>query len=223
MSTLAERVDAAIRASGKKANQIAQALKVDETTISRLRTGKEDNPKLQLLIGIARETGTTIGVLVGASLELSREDENELQRFRGWIDRKLQVIDAVTEPNAEILPAKAGLTARDRRIADRPERAKSIFGTDADIALRAIGESMIGEGILPNDTLYAVAHEKGAAPPVGKLVACRIGEDVFVKKLISVKSRLLLQSAHPRYRSIALEGLTFEILGLIIGRQGRIG
>src|SRR5436305_619049 len=71
MSGLGERVDAAIRASGKTAKEIAAALDVDETTISRIRTGKEDNPKLQLLIGIARETGTALTTLLGGSFEIS--------------------------------------------------------------------------------------------------------------------------------------------------------
>src|SRR5437763_5398777 len=99
MSGLGERVDAAIRASGKTAKQIAEALDVDETTISRIRTGKEDNPKLQLLIGVARETGIALTTLLGGSFEISPDDERELQRFHGWIEEKLRDIDALREPN----------------------------------------------------------------------------------------------------------------------------
>ena len=212
-----------IRASGKTAKEIARKLEVDEMTISRLRTGKEDNPKLQLLIGIARETGTTIGVLVGASFEVSPDDENELQRFRGWIDRKLQTVDALREPNAEILFSSQTLTSpHDRRIADRPQRGKTLFGVDVDLTLRAIGDSMIADSIRPDDTLFAIAHQAGAAVPVGQLIACRIGDGIFVKRLISEHNRLRLLSAHPRYRPIAVEGLPFEIIGVVIGRAGRI-
>src|ERR1700690_728653 len=100
MSTLAERIDAAIRSSGKTAQEIAGALGVNATTISRLRKGKEVNPKLQLLMGIARQTGTPISVLVGGSFEISGEDQVELERFRNWIDRKLTTVDALREPNA---------------------------------------------------------------------------------------------------------------------------
>jgi transcriptional regulator with XRE-family HTH domain len=222
MSTLGELVDAAIRSSGKTAQQIAETLDVDPNTISRLRNGKEDNPKLQLLLGIARETGTTPAVLLGASFEISPEDEHELQRFRAWIDRKLATIDALREPNAEIIREATLATAGDRRIADRS--FKSAFGADAQLVLRALGESMIGEGILAGDSLYAIPDGGSSMSAVGRLIACRVGTDLFVKRLILEHNRRYLLSAHPRYRSIAIDtdGLSLEILGIVIGRSGRV-
>ncbi len=221
MPTLGERVDAAIRASGKSGQEIADAIGVSPTTISRLRRGKEDNPKLQVLVGIARETGTSVGVLVGATLEMSPEDEDALQRFQVWIEQELRTVDALAEPNTDFLSA-ASAPVRERRVADRRNRFKTPFGMDAKLVLRAIGNSMIDAGILPDDTLYVVDHEPADALPIGKLVACRIGHDVFVKRLISDNNRHYLISAHPRYRPIELEALAFEILGVIIGRTGRV-
>jgi transcriptional regulator with XRE-family HTH domain len=223
MLTLGQRVDAAIRASGKKAQQIAKTLRVNPTTISRLRKGKEINPKLQLLVGIARETGTTVVALLGGSFEISPEDVDELQRFRDWIDGKLAAIDALREPNAELLRGPVRVMSRDRQVADRPERIKTPLGIDAHLVLRAIGTSMVGDGILPDDVLYAVLHNTEDAPPAGKLVACRIAESVFVKRLILQHNRRYLLSADRRYRAIAVdeEGLACEIFGVIIGRSGR--
>ncbi|HUR80957.1 MAG TPA: S24 family peptidase [Thermoanaerobaculia bacterium] len=221
MLTLGERIDAAIRASGKTAQEIAKTLSVNKNTISRLRTGKEDNPKLQLLRGIARVTGTTIAALLGISFAIAPEDADELARFRGWIDRKLATMDALSEPNARILPRPALAATRDKRVADRP--VKTPFGDATDLLLHAIGESMIGEGILPDDMLYAVTVSASEAPPVGKLIVCRIGEGVFVKRLVVQSNGRYLLSAHPRYQPIALDdqNLPVEILGVIIGRSGR--
>ncbi len=221
MSTLGELVNAAIRSSGKTGKEIAEAIGVNEMTISRIRQGKEDNPKLQVLIGIARETGAPLAALLGASLQISPEDERQLQQFEGWIQEKLRTIDALGEPNAEILPAKGKLATRERKIADQLEFTTPL-GVDAHMILRAIGDSMIADGILPDDTLYAVAHQPGEPMPVGKLVACRIGTEVFVKRLLFDKNRHYLSSAHPRYRPIEVERLTFEILGVIVGRSGRV-
>lgn len=224
MSTLAERIDGAIHSSGKTGQEIARALKVAPTTISRLRTGTEVNPKLQLLMGIARETGTPIAVLVGGSFEISAEDQVELQRFRNWIDRKLATVDTLREPNAEVIRGPV-FVSDDRRVADRPDRIKTPFGVEAHLMLRALGVSMVGEGILPDDIVYAVADDAANATANGKLIACRVRETLFVKRLIVQHNGRYLVSADPRYRVIAVdeEGLAFEILGIVIGRSGRIG
>jgi SOS-response transcriptional repressor LexA len=128
------------------------------------------------------------------------------------------------EPNAEIVLGSIFATG-DRRVADRPERIKTPFGVDAQLTFRALGVSMVGEGILPDDTVYGVVDDSANATADGKLVACRIGEDIFVKRLIVRGTSRYLMSANARYRVIAVdeEGLSFEILGVIIGRSGRIG
>jgi transcriptional regulator with XRE-family HTH domain len=228
MSTLGERLDAAIKASGRTADEIARAAKITPDTISRLRTGKYDNPELQLLIRVAREAKTTVGGLLGESRDISAEDEQELLRFRGWIDEKLATIDARQEPNATIVETRAPSTARESRVADRPRQAPTVatpFGRDVHLVLRAIGPSMTGAGILDGDTLYAAAPRPAAAVAGSKaVIACRLGDAVFVKRLVTEHRRLFLLSDHARYAPIALganpEG--FEILGIITGRTGPI-
>jgi transcriptional regulator with XRE-family HTH domain len=222
MRELKDGVDVAIRGSGKTANQIAEALDVDPNTISRVRTGEVLNPGIHLLIGIARETSTTVGELLGeGTLTLSADDERELQRFGDWIDSKLATIDALGEPNAEIVVAAPAATA-DLRIADKPrQRVDRPFGSDADLVLRAHGESMIEDGILPGDTLYATPRESASEWPVGDVVACRSAHGIFVKRLVTEHGRRYLVSAHRRYRSIAVDA-SFELLGIVVGRVGRL-
>ncbi|HEX7136670.1 MAG TPA: S24 family peptidase [Vicinamibacterales bacterium] len=213
MSIRSEEVARAIRASGKSAKAIADALDVSEATISRIRQGNEDNPKVQVLIGIARETGTDVRVFFDSTLEISPQDRHELEQFERWIQEKLRTKDALAEPNAEILS-----TAREKRVADRRERNR----LNADLNLQAIGDSLVGDGILPGDTLFAARYDVSSALPVGKLIACRIGEHVFVKRLMVDKKRRYLISSHPRYRAIELDGLPFEVLGVITGRTGPV-
>jgi len=219
MSTLGERLDAAIKASGKRADEIAREAGTTPDTISRIRTGKHDNPELQLLIRIALAAKTTVGALLGESIAISPEDDDELLRFRGWIDDKLATIDARQEPNAIILSTKAPMVARSR-VADQRNLP---FGENAHLVLSAIGDSMIGDGILPDDTLYAIPADSNAAA-IGKLIACRLGEAVFVKRLVSEHRRLFLRSANPRYRAITVDAKaeSLEILGVVVGRVGKI-
>jgi transcriptional regulator with XRE-family HTH domain len=225
MSSLAERLDAAIKASGKTADQIAQAAGVSRDTVSRIRTGAEDNPTLQVLMGIAREANTSVGALLGESIDISAEDEQELLRFRDWIDGKLTTIDARQEPNAVIVSQPSAVPAS--KVADRPRQpgfaSNHPFGENVQLILRAVGDSMVGEGILPDDTLYAIAA-RDTASAVGRLVACRLDEAVFVKRLVTEHRRLFLRSAHPRYRAIRIDpkASSFQILGVVVGRTGRI-
>lgn len=227
MSSLGERLAAAIKASGKTRAQIAEEAGTTEDTISRITTGKHDNPELQLLIRLARGAKSRVGALLGESLELSAEDEQELLRFRGWIDEQLATIDARQEPNAVILRTAARREIRGSFVADRPRQAlppiENPFEGNVHLVLRAVGESMKGAGILPDDTLYAEAPA-GAAAAIGKVIACRIGEDVFVKRLVTEHRRQFLLSAHPRYQPIAIapKADSFEILGVVVGRLGRI-
>jgi SOS-response transcriptional repressor LexA len=155
---------------------------------------------------------------------MSAEDETALVGFRDWIDGKLATIDALTKPNAEIIPASI-LAEPAMRIADRGQQSRqSPFG-DASLVLRAIGDSMRDAGILTGDTLYATTRPRSAEDSaIGKIVACRIGDNVFVKRLTSERRRHFLLSAHPRYRAIEIdpEDPKFVILGVVVGRLGRV-
>lgn len=221
MWQLKDAVAAAINTSGKSAARIARDAGMDQDTISDMKTGANVNPTLETLTKFANAAGTTvIALLGGGSSELSREDEDHLTRHLRWIESKLATIDALGEPNAKILEAPP---AEVRKIAEA-QRADNPFADHATLRLRAIGQSMIRDGILPDDTLYATPPDASGIPPVGKIIACRIGEGVFVKRLESEHGRRLLLSAHPSYQPIAVDaaGLTLDILGVVIGRVGRV-
>jgi transcriptional regulator with XRE-family HTH domain len=221
---MGQRLAEAIRASGKTRAEVAAEALTTVDTISRIARGQHDNPELQLLIRIALAAKTTVGELLGDSFAISAEDEHELLRFRGWIDGKLETIDASQEPNGVIVRMKepVAVNVRQSRIADRTRAIDSPFAVDVQLVVRAVGHSMIGIGILPDDTLYAIAagHDPTVSA-IGKVIVCRLGDDVFVKRLVSEHRRLFLSSEHPRYRSIAVDpNGAFDILGVIIGRVG---
>jgi transcriptional regulator with XRE-family HTH domain len=222
MSSLGERLDAAIKASKKSREEIATEAETTVDTISRITTGKHDNPELQLLVRLAAAAKTKVGTLLGESIDISPEDEDTLLDVRRWIDSKLVTIDARAQPNAVI--ARSGVRELGA-IADHP-RAKKIanpFDDAVTMELRAIGESMIDAGILPDDLLYAIAPGD-LASSIGKIVACRIGQSIFVKRLAREHRRLYLVSEHPRYKPIAVsaDSKAFEILGVVIGRVGSV-
>lgn len=228
MRTLAERLEAAIRASGKPRKVVAKDAGIAPETLSRLISGENANPTYDVLVRVARAANTTVGALNGESIQLSAEDDTVLTHLRSWIDEKLATIDARNEPNALIIDGPP-VMVRDLRIAERRSREAELpaspFGDDANLILRATGDSMRDAGILAGDTLYASTRRRNAAlTALGKVVACRIGEDIFVKRLTSTRRRHFLLSANPRYRAIEIDPADpeFVILGIVAGRLGRI-
>ena len=221
MRTLGERLDAAIRASGKTREEVAAEAQTTVQTISRITTGAHDNPELQLLIRLARASRTTVGALLGEPQAITPEDEKQLIRLRNWADERLATIDSRGEPNAVVISRRDEV--RGRRIAERKQRPiENPFDEDVHLVLRALGESMREEGILPDDTLYVVPAKHASA--AGKVIACRIDGDTFVKRLVAEHRRHYLRSAHPRYRpfEIDLDSDAFELLGVVTGRVGRM-
>jgi transcriptional regulator with XRE-family HTH domain len=220
MTTLGERIDAAIRSSGKSGRQIADALKVNVTTISRLRSGKEENPKLKLLAGLARETGTPLAALLGLSFEVSPEDEELLLHLHAWVEEKLRAVDARSEPNGRLISTEP--RPGSSRVSERPSVSGTFSAVGSDLTITAVGESMAGDGILPDDTLFVKFFSNTDPLPAGKIVACRLGEGLFVKRLAQEGDRYRLVSANPRYLPIDLTDEPFEILGVVIARAGRV-
>ncbi|HKR63304.1 MAG TPA: S24 family peptidase [Thermoanaerobaculia bacterium] len=217
MLTFAERLDAAIEASGRTANDIANDADITPQHLSKLRNGEQKNPQLDLLLRLASALNTTVGALVGDLKTPTPEDERVLTNFRGWIDDQLVTIDALRKPNAEIarqIPSRAKRAA-DRKPIDNP------FDPTVNLELDAVDDSMTGAGIFPGDKLYAIPAES-AESAIGKIVACRIGETVFVKRLVTQHEQLFLLSENPRYLAIAVDPKSFELLGIVIGRLGRI-
>ena len=223
MTTLGQRLGAAIKASGKTAAQVAREAGTTPENVSKIVTGENSNPKYQLLVRLAHAAETTLGALAGESIQMSAEDEAALLAFRGWIDGKLATIDALVEPNAAIMPPSV-VRERAMKIADASQQPSTAFG-DAGLVLRAMGDSMRDAGILAGDTLYVSTRPRtGAETALGKIVACRIGHDLFVKRLTSERRRHFLLSAHPRYRAIDVDpdDPKFVILGIVVGRAGAI-
>ncbi|HYR28412.1 MAG TPA: S24 family peptidase, partial [Thermoanaerobaculia bacterium] len=219
-----ERLGAAIKAARKTQAQVASEIGKDRSVVSDIVRGANTNPGYQLLLQLAAAANTTLGALNGESIQLSSEDDETLTQFRDWIDSKLATIDALAEPNARILTDQEWVEA-EQRVADRksgrPSKGAVPFG--ANTALRAVGHSMTAAGIVAGDTVYAMRSSDLDTTALGKIIAFRLGEHVFIKTLTSHRGRHFLRSANPRYRAIevAPQDPNFVILGIIVGRIGR--
>jgi SOS-response transcriptional repressor LexA len=223
---LGPRFAKALKASGKTGVAVAKEAGTTAEMISRIKKGHVTDVKPSLLARIAKAIGTTSAYLLGHEPRLSPEDEEELLRHRNWIEGKLPRIEP--EPNAILIVSALETPVRSRHrgdmIADSPHESLDVPSTflrrEVQNVLRALGDSMIDAGIVDGDTLYAIAAPK--KPPVGKIIACRLHGEVFVKRLVEEHERFLLRSESPRYSPIELDPKSpdFEMLGVVIGRVG---
>jgi len=87
-----------------------------------------------------------------------------------------------------------------------------IFSDDNIFALKVKGDSMIGDGIMPDDLVLVKRQEAAQA---GETVVALIGEDATVKRLIRNGSQYYLEAANPKYSPIPVNGET-SIIGKVI-------
>jgi SOS-response transcriptional repressor LexA len=221
------RVTQAINASGKTRAQIIAESGIDKSSLSKIEKGHAVNLGRDRMTRLAKALGTTVGYLHGDPMVLSPDDREELLRQQRWIYEKLRTIDARSEPNAILIASTSEVADEaEDMIADGGEVSLDIPNAfkrgNVEHVLRAIGQSMIGAGIADNDILYATAAPKKL--PLGKLIACRIGDALYVKRLVTEHGHVLLISANPEYLPIEIdnERNDFEVIGVVIGRTGAI-
>ena len=97
------------------------------------------------------------------------------------------------------------------------------LGRTGTFAVRVVGDSMIGEGILEGD--FAVVQPSETARS-GDLVVAYLGEDqeATVKRLYRTANRIELRAANPRYRPIKvdLKDPYFRLAGRVVGIVRRV-
>jgi repressor LexA len=97
------------------------------------------------------------------------------------------------------------------------------LGRTGTFAVRVVGDSMIGAGILEGD--FAVVQPSDTARS-GDLVVAYVGEDqeVTVKKFFRKGNRVELRPANPRYRPILIERKDpyFRLGGRVVGIVRRV-
>ncbi len=97
------------------------------------------------------------------------------------------------------------------------------LGSSGTFAVRVVGDSMIGEGIMEGD--FAVVHPSDTAR-TGELIVAYLGEDqeVTVKRFYRKPTHIELRAANPKYRTlrVARRDPFFRIAGKVVGIVRRI-
>ncbi len=88
-----------------------------------------------------------------------------------------------------------------------------------DFALKVTGESMLGEGILPGDTL--LVHRQDRAEN-GQLVVALVDDEATVKRVFLTGKSVELRSANPDVPTMRVPAQRVSIQGVVVGLQRSI-
>ncbi|MCK5557958.1 MAG: repressor LexA [Candidatus Hydrogenedentes bacterium] len=88
-----------------------------------------------------------------------------------------------------------------------------------DFALKVTGESMIGEGILPGDTL--LVRQQDTAED-GQLVVALVDDEAAVKRIYRNGNAVELRSANPDVPTMRVAPRRMSIQGVVVGLQRTI-
>jgi SOS-response transcriptional repressor LexA len=207
-----ERLRAAIDASGRTQNAIAASAGVTPETLSRVLSGVHAQPAFDTVVRITHAVGESVGTLLDEpAFSLDGEQRAEVRRVIGYLHASVAMspaIDALSAPNA--VP---------QRTAEVP---RHYYLRGARLVFQAAGDSMTEAGILDGDLLF-VAPTRALRDASKRIVACRIGRTILVKRLELHAGRIRLISCNARYAPIDVEDEDdFQLTGIVIGRLGSI-
>ncbi len=135
-------------------------------------------------------------------------------------DRRARAIVVARRARAATVPILGRVAAGRPLLAD--ENCDSFVALDRDAVrggvhflLRVQGESMLGNGILPND--YVLVRAQSQAED-GDVVVALLGDEATVKRLIRRAAAVELHSSNPAFAPIPIRrGDPFRILGKVVG------
>jgi transcriptional regulator with XRE-family HTH domain len=140
---LAARLRAAIVARGVKQSWLAAEAGVPEETLSRITTGKTQNPGVYTVARIAKALGITVGELLAEKgFELTSADLETLAQFVTWASHKLP---AKSDPRHEVKPDGLPYTSAPNRDNDPVRPTSTLVPAAQPSSGENIGDSARGK------------------------------------------------------------------------------
>lgn len=104
-----------------------------------------------------------------------------------------------------------------------PEREipSHYYEIGARLIFKAVGDSMTGAGITPNDLLF-VRPESDARAAENRIVVCDVGTSTYVKRLRFRGRAIHLVSENEKYEPMVVDedAERFRLVGVVVGRSG---
>jgi repressor LexA len=167
------------------------------------------------------EIGRHLGVASLATVHkhLTRLEGRGVIRRRAHQSRSVEVLDRPAGGGGVTVVPLLGRVAAGRPI-DPVETAESVslpeelLGKGETFALRVVGDSMIGDGILDGDV---VVVESRPDAPNGATVVAVVGGEATVKRFYRRRGRVHLVPANERIEPIVASPDDVQVRGVVIG------
>lgn len=208
--TIGERIKQRRLELGLSADQVAEKLNVDRTTIFRYERGAISKVPTETLAKLAQILFTSPTYLMG----LSDEADKELK-----IDNIYQIETKKFPMLGEIACGKPIYADEDRE-----SYVQAGMGIKADFCLKCKGDSMINARILDGDIVFV---HKQSAVNNGEIGVVIIENEATLKRIYYYpeQQKLVLQSENPKYEPLVYVGSELEqiyILGKAIAFQSDV-
>jgi repressor LexA len=165
------------------------------------------------------EIGRHLGVASPATVHkhLQGLERRGLIRRRAHQGRSVEVIDR-TNGGAAAVPL-LGRVAAGRPIeavesAETVVLPEDLLGRRETFALRVVGDSMVGDGILDGDIVVVEACDDA---PDGATVVALVGGEATVKRLHRRRGKIHLLPANERHQPIVANPADVRIRGVVVG------
>ena len=158
-----------------------------------------------------REIGEAVGLRSTASVSyhLQALQDKGLLQSPGQKGRKRSL---VTGARPGQIPVVGLVTAGQPILAVENQEGSLAWGDPSCFGLRVRGDSMVGAGILPGDTV--IVRPQSSADD-GQIVVARIGDEATVKRLRRRNGQVWLMPENDAYEPI--DGSEAELIGLVKG------
>lgn len=182
------------------------------------------------ITSFVRENGfspTVRDLCKGTGIKSTSTIHSHLKRLRdsGRIDmepgkRRALSITEFENQRVDHIPLVGNVTAGAPILADEnidsylPVPAAFYQNPEQMFALKIIGDSMIGAGILDGDFVFV---KKQSAANFGDIIVALIDDEATVKTLHKEQGRTVLKAENPRYKHIPFDHEGCRILGVVRG------
>ena len=165
------------------------------------------------------EIGRHLGVTSLATVHkhLTRLEGRGAIRRRAHQSRSVEVVSG-SEKGGATVPllgrVAAGRPIEPVEVAETVSLPEDLLGRGETFALRVVGDSMIGDGILDGDVVIV---ETRSDAPNGSTVVAMIGGDATVKRFYRRRDRIHLVPANERVEAIVARPEEVQVRGVVIG------
>lgn len=212
---IGERLRSAIEARGVRHAWVAEEAGITAATLSNILTGKTSDPGIAVVQSIARAIGQPLAAILDEPVAPLLESEEEVLR------RAMEILDrrVLRSQHRGFAIAASGRSRPEAESIPRHEIPAALQRRGARLVFRALGDALSDEGIHENDVLY-VKPARNVRDADGRIIVCRIGRVLHVRKLIASGRTLRLQAGTT---IITIdESVEFELLGIVVAHLAEL-